>query len=277
MPTVTKSAINPPPPARAAGGMAPGYYRKLQVSMAPSAAGMSPAPPADEEEDHEPEPAPLSIQPAGSSPASFGSTGPASQEEVAANVKKAQQRLVELERERERVERQKRELEDLARRQEELSEGRAELDDRLTRALAFLERDTMETERHLDLLRATTDRFAAHLASLAEIDPSRWTKADAPAELSRALGLVEIARNDFQQARAKLRLCGDDPAPASRRDSTPADDDADADPLAPRRAVAGGEHGFLYWLKAGFAFTLPLLLVGVMIFFILWWRTAGAA
>lgn len=258
--------------------MAPGYYRKLQVSMAPSAAGIPPASAADEDEEPDPEPAPLAApSSASSSPAGFGAAGPASQEEVAANVKKAQQRLIELERERERIERQKRELEDLARRQEELSEGRADLGDRLTRALAFLERDTVETERHLDLLRATTDRFASHLAALAEIDPSRWTKAEAPAELSRALGLVEIARNDFQQARAKLRLCGEDPSPSTRGVPTRDDDDADADPLAPRRPLAGGEHGFAYWLKAGFAFTLPLLFVGLMIFFILWWRTSGAA
>jgi hypothetical protein len=35
----------------------------------------------------------------------------------------------------------------------------------------------------------------------------------------------------------------------------------------------GPDHSFLYWLKAGLAFTLPLLLLGLIAVFIFCWKS----
>src|SRR5262250_634246 len=65
-------------------------------------------------------------------------------EQLADDVARTQEKLAHLRREQEQLEKQKRELEDLARRQEDFQQGREEMLDKLTRGLAFLERQTSE-------------------------------------------------------------------------------------------------------------------------------------
>src|SRR5205807_3697618 len=61
-----------------------------------------------------------------------------SAENLDSHVQKAQEQLLQLKRQQEQIEKQKRELEELSRRQEELENGRAEMTDKLTRALVVL-------------------------------------------------------------------------------------------------------------------------------------------
>jgi len=216
----------------------PRYYSKLQSSLATHP---------------ETEPAEL---------LSVEGEGTLTPEQLADDVARTQEKLANLRREQESLEKQKRELEDLARRQEEFQSGRGELVDKLTRGLAFLERQTTETHRRVEQLEGATGNFRSHLASLEGIDPTRWSQAEAGKELTRALGLLDVARNDFNQARGKLL------GPEAEGGEI-----AEAPGSAPRT----GEQPFIYWLKAGFAFTLPLLVIGLMIFFILYlrlWKTA---
>ncbi|OAI42124.1 hypothetical protein AYO41_01200 [Verrucomicrobia bacterium SCGC AG-212-E04] len=177
-------------------------------------------------------------------------------EQLADDVARTQEKLAHLRREQEMLEKQQRELEDLARRQGEFQNGREELVDKLTRGLAFLERQTADAHRRVEQLDGATGNFRAHLAALGGIEPTRWSQAEAGKELTRALGLLDVARNDFNQARVKLL--------------GPEADGSDAIDAAP--AGRAGEQPFLYWLKAGFAFTLPLLVIGFLIFCILCWR-----
>src|SRR5436305_9844123 len=78
-------------------------------------------------------------------------------------VQKAQEQLLALKRQQEQIEKQKRELEELSRRQDELDRGRAEMTDKLARSLVILERETYETQKKLEQLRATRESFAEHL------------------------------------------------------------------------------------------------------------------
>jgi septal ring factor EnvC (AmiA/AmiB activator) len=177
-------------------------------------------------------------------------------EQLADDVARTQEKLANLRREQDVLERQKRELEDLARRQGEFQNGREELIDKLTRGLAFLERQTSEGHRRVEQLEGATGNFRSHLSNLEAIVPTRWSQAEAGKELTRALGLLDIARNDYNQARGKLL--------GPEVDGADASDDAGG--------LGGAEQPFIYWLKAGLAFTLPLLIVGLMIFCILCWR-----
>jgi chromosome segregation ATPase len=183
-------------------------------------------------------------------------------EQLADDVARTQEKLAHLRREQDVLEKQKRELEDLARRQDEFQSGREELLDKLTRGLAFLERQTADAHRRVEQLEGAIGNFRSHLSGLEVIDPTRWSQNEAGKELTRALGLLDVARNDYHQARGKLL--------------GPEADGTDAtDHINDSRRL--GEQPFLYWLKAGFAFTLPLLLIGLMIFCILCWRLWRAA
>src|SRR5438046_10341412 len=86
-----------------------------------------------------------------------------SAEHLDSQVQKAQDQLLQLKRQQEQIEKQKRELEELSRRQEELERGRAEMSDKLARSLVVLEREAYDTQKKLEQLRATRERFGQHL------------------------------------------------------------------------------------------------------------------
>src|SRR5207248_9670372 len=86
-------------------------------------------------------------------------------------VQKAQEQLIQLKRQQEQIEKQKRELEELSRRQDELEQGRAEMTDKLTRALVVLEREAYNAQSRLEQIRVARESFAQHLELVEAIDP----------------------------------------------------------------------------------------------------------
>ena len=182
-------------------------------------------------------------------------------EHLDSQVQRAQEQLLLLKRQQELIERQKRELEELSRRQEQLQAGRGEMIERFTRALVVIERETYDAQKRVEQLHGIHDSFQQHLDVLEGINPKAWEGLDINKELSRALSAVDDARAEYSRSLPKI---------------SPESDDG-ADPAA---ATAGlqldyGEPAkdFMYWLKAGFAFTLPLVLVGLILLIAL--LTAG--
>ena len=174
-------------------------------------------------------------------------------------VQKAQEQLLQLRRQQEQIEKQKRELEELSRRQEELERGRAEMTDKLTRSLVVLEREAYETQKKLEQLRATRESFGQHLQMLEAIDPKSWNPADLHKELSRALSTVDDARAEFSQQRSRLQAI-----------ATQDSEEMALPEAAPEAGATNGQRPFFQWMLIGFAFSLPLIvfgLIGLIVFF----------
>jgi hypothetical protein len=169
-------------------------------------------------------------------------------------VQKAQEALIALKRQQEQIERQKRELEELSRRQEQLQQGRGEMVEKLTRAAVVLERETYEARKRVEMLESIHESFTAHLDALDALNPKAWDGLDINKELTKALSTVDDARAEYAANVPKI-------SPESESES--------ADSLM----AGGGYHvdyghdgpkDFMYWFKAGLAFTLPLLILGVV-------------
>jgi DNA repair exonuclease SbcCD ATPase subunit len=182
-----------------------------------------------------------------------------SSEHLDSQVQKAQEQLLSLKRQQDAIERQKRELEELARRQDQLQAGRSEMIEKFTRAMVVLEREGYEAQKRVELLHGIHDSFTAHLQHLESINPKAWEGLDVARELNKALSSVDDARAEYTKSLPKI-------SPESDTDS--------GDPVA---ASAGfqidyghTEKDFLYWLKAGAAFTLPLVLVALLFIFIVY-------
>ncbi len=188
-----------------------------------------------------------------------------STEHLDSQVQKAQEQLLQLKRQQEQIEKQKRELEELSRRQEELERGRAEMTDKLTRSLVVLEREAYDAQKKMEQLRATRESFGQHLELLEGIDPRTWNPADLNKELSRALSTVDDARTEYSQQRSRLQANTDE---------------NEALPLP--ETSAGFEtsglpaQSFSHWLKIGFAFTLPLIVFGLIALFLFVWMGGPA-
>lgn len=169
-------------------------------------------------------------------------------------VQRAQEQLLALKRQQEQVEKQKRELEELGRRQEELQQGRVEMTERLTRALVVVERETVDAQKRVELLQAIDDSYRKHLLNLERINSKSWEPTQVNKELSKALSAVEDARAEYNKSRPKISVEVAEGGEVSGGDGLSYEYES------------GVEKNFLYWLKSGAAFTLPLIFVLIVLF-----------
>jgi DNA repair exonuclease SbcCD ATPase subunit len=175
-------------------------------------------------------------------------------EELETEVRRAKAELDELRRKQEQIEKEKLRLEELSRRQEALDEGKTEMVEKFTRALGVIARETEEGQQRIEQLRVIQRSFTEHLALLERLNPRNWSANDAGREFAKGQGILDEARADFNKAQARLAIEAPDSVSASELMDYE-DEEAPKD--------------FLYWLKSGFAFTLPIQILGI-IGLILW-------
>jgi chromosome segregation ATPase len=173
-------------------------------------------------------------------------------------VQKAQEQLLQLKRQQEQIEKQKRELEELSRRQDELEHGRAEMTDKLTRALVVLEREAYNAQSRLEQIRVARESFAQHLELVEAIDPRNWNPSDLHKELSRALSTVDDARTEYNEHRSRLQAGG-------------GNGDQSLPDTAPGVYENSAGRSFSEWLQIGLALTLPLIIFGAIAIAVFAW------
>ncbi len=174
-----------------------------------------------------------------------------SPEDLGDEVQKTNTELEKLKRQLEDIEKQKQRLEELKRRQDELENGRIDMTDKLTRSLVTVQREIEESQKRLEQLNQIFNSFTQHLRYIEGINAKSWGTNELPKELSKALSAVEDARADYVKALPKF-------TPDAPVEATPA--------AAGYEAEYGyaEERGFMYWLKSGVAFTLPLWVLGIV-------------
>jgi DNA repair exonuclease SbcCD ATPase subunit len=185
-----------------------------------------------------------------------------SAEHLDSQVQKAQEQLLQLKRQQEQIEKQKRELEELSRRQEELERGRADMTDKLTRALVVLERDAYNAQTRLEQIRATRESFGQHLELVEAIDPKSWNPGDLHKELSRALSTVDEARTEYSEQRSRLQ------ATIENAGDTPLPD------VGSEAYENTGGRSFSQWFQIGVALTLPLIIFGICALAVFFWMAS---
>ncbi len=167
-------------------------------------------------------------------------------------VDKAQE-LNRLRARQEELEKERRALEEMRQKQEAFDAGRRELKERLGESLARMEKDQLQAERFAQMLDELRRALRARLDEVDALNDAEWTDDNLLAELNQSLATLEDVRSDYNQAMAKLdavRPQGMAGAPMAARPLT-----FDA---GPGRAQENAQ-GFGYWLRAGWAFTLPLM------------------
>ena len=164
----------------------------------------------------------------------------------------AQDKLRELRQQEEQIKRQAAELEELTKKEQLFKTGRVEVCEELNRYLSILERETAEAQRLAEDCQGAQERLEGHLANINALRPELWSRADRKAELARALGYIESAEDEIDSLLPminsfgkKAGLFGGKIAVMPRPAGTPS---------------YGNDRGdFLYWLKSGFAFSLPFV------------------
>jgi hypothetical protein len=178
-----------------------------------------------------------------------------SPEHLDSQVQKAQEQLLQLKRQQDTIERQKRELEELSQKQDQLQVGRTEMIEKFTRALVYIEREESESQKREETLRNARENFSLHLDYFKNLDLRAIEGTDVRDELTRAMSALDDARNVYNKTISRIGAHDPDQADVAAEVGYPE-----------HYGMESGEKDFAYWLKAGLAFTLPLAVVGVLIF-----------
>jgi len=175
------------------------------------------------------------------------------EDELESEVRRAKAELDELRRKQDHIEKEKQRLEDLSRRQESMEEGKSELVERFSRSLESITRETEDCQQRLEYLKIVHANFSEHLSVLDAIHPRSWSANEVGKELNRSTAALEEARAEYNKAQARLGM--DTTSGQATSDIVEYEEDTPKD--------------FAYWVKTGFAFTLPILLFGVIALIIL--------
>ena len=105
------------------------------------------------------------------------------------------------------------------------------------------------------MLRSARENFTLHLDYFKSLDLRALEGSDVRDELTRAMSALDDAKNVYNKTIPRI----------GAQDSDHSDSAMDAG-YPPQYGSETGGKDFVYWLKAGLAFTLPLVLVGVLIF-----------
>ncbi|MEO6846834.1 MAG: hypothetical protein ABI443_05275 [Chthoniobacterales bacterium] len=185
-----------------------------------------------------------------------------STEELDTQVHKAQEQLLELRRRQEQIEKEKQKLEELSRKQDELDLGRGDMVDKFNRALAVIQREAAEAQKRTEQLQSIYDAFQSHLRELESINVKSLSGAELPRELSRGLSSVDEARSDFEKLYPKVSV-------------EDAIDTAYAASASEYEESYGGDKSFASWFMMGLAFTLPVIILGVIALLVLVWHLSS--
>ncbi len=189
---------------------------------------------------------------------------PLSTENLDEKVQQAELQEQSLKRQLETIEKQKREFAELSRRQETLTTSRHELSEKLDRALKVIERETIEAGKRLEMLQSVDSAFRDHQETLSAINPKLWGESEISTELTRAMASVEDARGEYNRSFPRVAAMPEQAAaPSSPETGYNAD-------------YAGGDgKDFIGWLKIGFAFSLPLIVLGLIALVVIASRMPG--
>lgn len=187
-------------------------------------------------------------------------------ENLAERVQTTQQRLSMLRAEAEALEREKQQFEELSRKQREFMTGRTEMAEKLSRAIAMLDRESYEAQKRVEQLLVIKDGFHQHLDVVDSLNPEQWNPTELQHDLTRALGIIEDAREEYQKAITRVQMLVNAPAPASAP-APAAAVSAAPEPAAHRFAglpLEISRKSFRTWAFCGAAFTAPLIAFGLI-------------
>ncbi len=180
-------------------------------------------------------------------------------QEVDSQATRAMQELELLRKRQEQLELEKRELEEFKRKSEEFERGKRDVIANIKRNLTSIERDQLDTQRMQELLEATRVRFKTLLGNLEDIKEQSWSEENIREELTRALGMIEDARMEYNRSVSKIETMKAERG-GGNAVSAPApvlfDDQGSSFET---------DKSFSQWLKIGAAFSLPLIITLVVL------------
>ncbi|MDD5705226.1 MAG: hypothetical protein PHR35_04835 [Kiritimatiellae bacterium] len=173
---------------------------------------------------------------------------------------KVSQATDEIERLRQRqedLERRKQALVEQRRRIEAYEHGRREMLDKLGRSAVMVVREGEQASRMAALCTETGSLFRKLHQELEGLQPENWPEAEYDKELTQALAQIEAASAEYRRAMDRVN--------ASTWRQGEQERGGGAEGYGGGAGGNGLPQSFTQWIMAGFAFSLPLLIVVVLL------------
>ncbi|MBC8126075.1 MAG: hypothetical protein H8M99_02855 [Gloeobacteraceae cyanobacterium ES-bin-144] len=178
------------------------------------------------------------------------SSGVGRTEDFDRKLRDTQEELERIQQQREDLERKKTELQEITQRKQAFVSQQVELTEKLTSSLTLIDRELFEMRNEAEDLEQCRTCFAAHLDKIQKINPDNWSRENQSEKLDRATVSLDLAADEYDQAAAHFEgsRSGAIFGRASKRNR------------ASSRNSNSSE--FLSNLRNGFAFNMPILLLG---------------
>ncbi len=179
-------------------------------------------------------------------------------EEINSQVATKLDELERLRSKQEALEREKNSLENLRNNQEKYEAGKREMIDHLEKSLIALEREGIVLNQRLELLAETERRFKQLLNDMRGFNEDQWpTDTEGlREELGKALMIIDNTRKEYNKAFARIE---------AMRESHNIGVIARPAMQDENEGLVSCARGFGDWMKVGLAFSLPLIIVLVVL------------
>jgi len=174
-----------------------------------------------------------------------GTSSPGIADDYEGKLQAAQVQLEKLQQQREELERKKLEIEELDARKRATLSNQTELGEKLSTALTLIDRELFGMRQELQDLEECRVCFAGHIDKIGKMNPDSWNRDNLRPNLDRASVILENAEDEYNQA--VIHFDGMRSGAIFGRS---------------RKSRRGGDASFRTNLFNGFAFNLPLVILG---------------
>ncbi len=170
-------------------------------------------------------------------------------EDLMGEYEEAQHALKALRQKEEIIRRKAEQLEEITQKESAFTQSRSEIIDLIKEYLDLLDREATDARHIAAQCTNAQQRFHHHLKTLQNLRPEAADRNDLKLALDQAIRHIQAAKNDVTEAQPLIDHLSRKRGPkASLRE-----EETDSAMAFPR--------DFHFWLKAGFAFTLPLMML----------------
>ncbi len=173
-------------------------------------------------------------------------------------VAHAQSQLEQLQQRQQQIEGEKSALETLWKKQSDFQSGRAEIIHDFQQALEVIERNNLQAEQRMECYTRIRECFSHHLSIISSLRSEEWDREQLEVELDGASITIEEGRCEYDRALDNLNRLnsGVEELPGTSQSSDTVNH-------------TSNHRNFTYWLRSGFAFSLPIMIFGAISFAIL--------
>lgn len=162
----------------------------------------------------------------------------------------AQEELQRLQQQSEELRRKKQELEELTARKREFVSQQVEVSERLSTAITQIDRALFDLRNDASDLEQCRECFASHLEKIEKINPDNWTRDTLSEKLERSATVMDLAVDEYDQAADHFE--------GSRLGAI----FGRAGKSGRTMKISGASSDFVVNLRNGFAFNLPVIVLG---------------